>query len=227
MAKKKTTQKTPEKKTDIQRRELTPEEQQRLDVYRQRKKNQSLKFKIKQGSKNGTVQVEPDYPDDPLYGTKYMEALGTSDSGLQIHLLNQAALSFVGVASADDTDIEKPVQACNTAMAKTMKTVDEPHAKRQKKPIFLKNGNRQGNPANAPRCGAKTRRKTPCKAPAMANGRCRLHGGKSTGPRTPEGLERSRNANYKHGFYSEKMILERRYNRLLLQKCREFLDRVK
>jgi hypothetical protein len=33
----------------------------------------------------------------------------------------------------------------------------------------------------------------------MANGRCRLHGGKSTGPRTAEGLERSRNARLVHG----------------------------
>jgi 3-oxoacyl-[acyl-carrier protein] reductase len=36
----------------------------------------------------------------------------------------------------------------------------------------------------------------------MPNGRCKLHGGKSTGPRTPEGLERSRRANWKHGYYS-------------------------
>jgi hypothetical protein len=36
----------------------------------------------------------------------------------------------------------------------------------------------------------------------MKNGRCRIHGGKSTGPRTPEGLERSRRANWKHGEYS-------------------------
>jgi hypothetical protein len=36
----------------------------------------------------------------------------------------------------------------------------------------------------------------------MANGRCRVHGGLSTGPRTPEGLERSRRANWKHGYYS-------------------------
>jgi hypothetical protein len=26
----------------------------------------------------------------------------------------------------------------------------------------------------------------------MPNGRCKVHGGKSTGPRTPEGLERSK-----------------------------------
>jgi hypothetical protein len=37
----------------------------------------------------------------------------------------------------------------------------------------------------------------------MANGRCRLHGGLSTGPRTPEGLERMRRANTRHGKYSE------------------------
>lgn len=33
----------------------------------------------------------------------------------------------------------------------------------------------------------------------MKNGRCRMHGGLSTGPRTPEGLERSRRARWKHG----------------------------
>ncbi len=90
-------------------------------------------------------------------------------------------------------------------------TVNEPHANRKKNPILLKNGNRQGNPMNAPRCGAKTRSGTPCKGPAMANGRCRMHGGKSTGPRTPEGLERSRKANFKHGLYSAESIAERKF----------------
>ncbi len=33
----------------------------------------------------------------------------------------------------------------------------------------------------------------------MQNGRCRMHGGKSTGPRTPEGLERARASRLKHG----------------------------
>jgi hypothetical protein len=31
-----------------------------------------------------------------------------------------------------------------------------------------------------------------------------MHGGKSTGPRTSEGLERMRRANIRHGNYSEK-----------------------
>jgi hypothetical protein len=34
-----------------------------------------------------------------------------------------------------------------------------------------------------PRCGAKTRKGTPCQAQALANGRCKYHGGLSTGPR--------------------------------------------
>jgi hypothetical protein len=41
-----------------------------------------------------------------------------------------------------------------------------------------------------PRCGARSKRTgKPCRAAAMPNGRCKVHGGKSTGPRTPEGLE--------------------------------------
>jgi hypothetical protein len=43
----------------------------------------------------------------------------------------------------------------------------------------------------APRCGARSKRTgKPCRAAAMPNGRCKVHGGKSTGPRTLEGLER-------------------------------------
>ena len=59
----------------------------------------------------------------------------------------------------------------------------------------LLHGNPGGDPSKAPRCGAKTRRGTPCNAPAMRSTkmgnytRCRLHGGASTGPRTAAGLE--------------------------------------
>ncbi len=41
------------------------------------------------------------------------------------------------------------------------------------------------------RCGAKTRRGTPCKRKALRNGRCPNHGGLSTGPRTLEGRRRA------------------------------------
>ena len=62
----------------------------------------------------------------------------------------------------------------------------------------------------APRCGARCKRTgKPCRAAAMPNGRCKVHGGKSTGPRTPEGLERSRRANWKHGRFSREAKAER------------------
>ncbi len=104
--------------------------------------------------------------------------------------------------------------------------LNEPRANRRKKPVLLRNGNPQGNPMNAPRCGAKTRKGTPCRGPGMANGRCRMHGGKSTGPRTPEGLERSRKANFKHGHYSADSIAARRYISQLLRESRETIGQV-
>jgi hypothetical protein len=42
------------------------------------------------------------------------------------------------------------------------------------------------------RCGAKTRKGTPCmRREIWLKGRCRNHGGLSTGPKTEEGLRRS------------------------------------
>jgi hypothetical protein len=61
-----------------------------------------------------------------------------------------------------------------------------------------------------PRCGARTRSGMPCRGAAMENGRCRVHGGPSTGPRTPEGLERSRRANWKHGRRSAEAMARRK-----------------
>jgi hypothetical protein len=66
----------------------------------------------------------------------------------------------------------------------------------------------------APRCGARSKRTgKPCRGAAMPNGRCKLHGGKSTGPLTPEGLERSSRANWKHGYYSREAKAERSRSR--------------
>ncbi len=41
-------------------------------------------------------------------------------------------------------------------------------------------------------CRAMTRKGTPCRALALANGRCRNHGGMSTGPTSAAGWERTR-----------------------------------
>ena len=54
------------------------------------------------------------------------------------------------------------------------------------------------------RCGARTRRGSRCQAPAMPNGRCRLHGGLSPG--APKG---NTNA-FKHGRYTADAIANRR-----------------
>jgi hypothetical protein len=70
----------------------------------------------------------------------------------------------------------------------------------------LRNGNPSGDFLAAPRCGACTRAGCPCRQPAMANGRCRFHGGKSTGPRTAAGLARSRAARRTHGGYSAAIV---------------------
>jgi hypothetical protein len=40
-------------------------------------------------------------------------------------------------------------------------------------------------------CGAQTRQGRPCIATALGNGRCRNHGGLSTGAKTPEGKAKS------------------------------------
>jgi hypothetical protein len=50
------------------------------------------------------------------------------------------------------------------------------------------------------RCLAKTRKGSPCQRPAkLPAGRCRVHGGASTGPRTEEGIARIVAAKTTHG----------------------------
>ena len=57
------------------------------------------------------------------------------------------------------------------------------------------------------RCFAKTRQGTPCQNPVVTNrNRCRMHGGKSTGPRTPEGKARTIAAHTKHGRRSREHV---------------------
>src|SRR5262249_18813349 len=77
----------------------------------------------------------------------------------------------------------------------------------------------------APRCGGRSKRaRKACQGAAMPNGRCKLHGGKSTGPRTPEGLERSRRANWKHGHFSREAKAERSRVRAAMLAVRYLRD---
>ncbi len=79
----------------------------------------------------------------------------------------------------------------------------------------------------APRCGAKCKRTgLPCRMPAMANGRCFLHGGKSTGARTEAGMERCRKVNVKHGFYSQESMARRREIRRFISESKKLLRQI-
>ena len=69
----------------------------------------------------------------------------------------------------------------------------------------------------SPRCGARTRSGTPCQSPAMANGRCRMHGGASPG--APIGNSNAR----KHGLYSREALAERRELSVLLRSMRRLV----
>ncbi len=78
-------------------------------------------------------------------------------------------------------------------------------------------------PHRAPPCGARTRAGSPCLGLAMANGRCRLHGGASTGPRTAAGLARMIAAKTTHGRYAMSGAAQRtaqRYFRALVVRTR-------
>ena len=93
---------------------------------------------------------------------------------------------------------------------------NEPHNPKWKAALDLANA--------APRCGARRKRDgQPCQRPAMANGRCWVHGGPSTEPRTPAGLERSRSARLKHGYYARAAIAERAEARAMTRALRDYM----
>jgi hypothetical protein len=73
----------------------------------------------------------------------------------------------------------------------------------------------------ADRCGAKTRRATPCQAPAMPNGRCRMHGGKSPG--APCGQA---NGSYRTGNWTKEAIASRKQVNDLIRQSRALLQQI-
>jgi hypothetical protein len=92
-------------------------------------------------------------------------------------------------------------------------------------------GKRRGNPdlGLALRCGARTRGGCPCRAPAI-HGKLRCpagqargqapHGGRSTGPRTAEGMARLRAARTVHGAYSAETRARNRHDLTALRRGR-------
>lgn len=75
----------------------------------------------------------------------------------------------------------------------------------------------------SPRCGARTRSGTVCRAPAVHDKRrCRMHGG-AEGSGAPKGNRNRR----RHGGYSAEVIAERRQARTLLDEVRKLLEELK
>jgi len=74
-------------------------------------------------------------------------------------------------------------------------------------------------------CGAKDRNNNhrPCSNPAMENGRCRIHGGLSTGPKTDAGRRSISLANTKTGIHSKKAEEEKRRAKKLVAETNDFL----
>lgn len=66
--------------------------------------------------------------------------------------------------------------------------------------------------SGTPRCAARTRGGSPCRCPAMSNGKCRIHGGLSPG--APRGMA---NGRYVDGYWTHEAVEERRFIRSLLK----------
>ena len=99
---------------------------------------------------------------------------------------------------------QQPARTVSTLGNRMMRLMDPPEKTLMEKVESLGNLSEQETPFDPlplllyelrrfdlTRCGAKTRAGHPCRRKALRNGRCRNHGGLSTGPRTPEGQLRA------------------------------------
>ena len=112
------------------------------------------------------------------------------------------------------------VGAVTTGRGMLASNAKRPHAPRARS--LLRNGNLQGDPTTAPRCGARTRRGRPCQGPCVrGRTRCRMHGGAAGSG----GQLRNRNA-WRHGEYSSERKAELRALRALLCELRGDAQRI-
>lgn len=72
----------------------------------------------------------------------------------------------------------------------------------------------------SPRCGAKTRAGTPCRAPAVAGKtRCRMHGG-AKGSGAPKGNQNA----LRHGLYSREHLEQRKAVNQLIRSAKQAIE---
>ncbi len=104
------------KSKDLVKKEYTDDEKARLAKHQERAKRKPVRFKaVESDSDNPKILLQG--PDDPLLAVKKMEALGTPDSDLQNHLLEQIIQTFSGTRSKDRLDIKAIVAAVNKTYA--------------------------------------------------------------------------------------------------------------
>ena len=88
-------------------------------------------------------------------------------------------------------------------------------------------GNQQLIQVALARCGAYARTTgNPCQAKALTNGRCKNHGGMSTGPKTPEGRQAISQASRKRMATGARMRVLEGFYRWLEGGGREMLSRL-
>ena len=115
------------------------------------------------------------------------------------------------------TPTHAPTASCGAAQAAPAPVAAAPTPARTG---LLRSGNPSGNPDLAPRCGAKARTTgCPCRAPAMANGRCRMHGGASKAP-SPALRAKLAALHTTHGGHTAAKRAEQRYVRTLIVRTR-------
>lgn len=75
---------------------------------------------------------------------------------------------------------------------------------------------------NSLRCGAKTRKGTPCQSPAVTGKkRCRMHGG-AEGSGAPKGNQNA----FKTGFYTKESIEERKLLNQMLKEYKNSIEEI-
>ncbi len=145
----------------------------------------------------GDDGLEDDPGDDPGDGPK-----GGTRALVQALRQMRAVNTRLSAALGNGNGNANGAQPNGAPMPNGAHTPSAPHANRG----TLRHGNPSGDFLAAPRCGARTRAGCPCRQPAMANGRCRLHGGKSSGARTAAGLARVRANRLVHGARTAEIV---------------------
>lgn len=108
---------------------------------------------------------------------------GTSAARITIRLLTEERCAKLRNLRRAESDLPNDAEMLRRLIDRAMETAMQQSSRLLWERRKLHNVLR----SERPHCGARTRAGTPCKAQALKNGRCFIHGGLSTGPRTEEG----------------------------------------